>query len=179
MQSTTRTRIPSLSHLPLTPAAQTAVFAVQTQIRLRNIQSSRAISRSRLGKPEPVALNHCKKCGVAFFERGLTDDEANAYYSGYRDEECFRERNKFKPFYTRQHHDMISSDLSSQARRDEAKNHIVAAGLAPNGDRALDYGGGDGSLISGIDSKQKVVFAPSGSHGLAGIEIFKERKKLP
>lgn len=74
---------------------------------------------------------------------------------------------------------MISSDLSSQARRDEVKNHIVAAGLAPNGDCVLDYGGGDGSLISGFYSKRKVVFASSGSHGLAGIEIFKERKKLP
>jgi len=58
--------------------------------------------------PAPCRIIRCNNCDFRFYDRGLSEEEGNAYYQKYRDENYFTERNKFEPFYTRAVHDDLT-----------------------------------------------------------------------
>ncbi|QIG79744.1 class I SAM-dependent methyltransferase [Stakelama tenebrarum] len=131
------------------------------------------------GTPEPCRLYRCPDCDFRFYDRGLSDAEGAAYYSGYRDEAYFRERNRHEPFYTRAAHDATGAMLASDERRQGLDAALREAGLGPRFDYVLDYGGGDGTLIVNLDAAQKVSFDLSGTPGRPGVTVIETSDALP
>ena len=129
--------------------------------------------------PAPCEIHRCRTCDFRFYGRGLTDGEGDAYYHGYRDETYFRERNSYEPFYSRAEHDGLTERLGSEARRLALTKTIKENGLPTDFECVIDYGGGDGCLISGLSATRKVSFDRSGTPGLRGIEVVEDRDALP
>lgn len=131
------------------------------------------------GDPEPCRLHTCRACDFRFYDRGLTDAQGAAYYSGYRDEHYYEDRHKREPFYTRAVHASISDRLSSSERRERLAAMLADARIAPKFDCVVDYGGGDGSLILDLDAPSRISFDLSGTPGLPGIEVVTSVDALP
>lgn len=124
-------------------------------------------------------IHRCCTCDFRFYSRGLTDQEGDAYYRGYRDETYFKERNRYEPFYSRSEHDNLTERLGSETRRSALATTIRTNGLPTEFACVVDYGGGDGSLISELSAVRKVSFDRSGTPGLTGIEVIEDRSALP
>ena len=107
----------------------------------------------------------CPECGFAFHGRGLSDAEVANYYRNYRDEEYFRARNSYEPFYTRKVHDSLDAAMGGPERRVALRSYLnrFSIALAGAGDEQsiLDYGGGQGRLISQLPGR-KYVYDLSG-----------------
>lgn len=129
--------------------------------------------------PEPCRLHSCRACDFRFYDRGLTDAEGAAYYRGYRDENYYRERHRFEPFYTRAEHAKVADRLGSDRRRSAFARTLETAGVAADLSCVIDYGGGDGSLIAALPADRKISFDPSGTPGLPGVEVIEPRAALP
>lgn len=114
------------------------------------------------GSAELTRIGFCNECGFRFFERGLTDVESNTYYAGYRDLEYLRDRHRCEPFYTEKAYDQDSQWLHSSARQVAIMETLRLAGAPRRFSRALDYGGGTGHLLLGIEATHKAVFDVSG-----------------
>jgi SAM-dependent methyltransferase len=126
--------------------------------------------------PVPCLIVRCPACDFPFYDRGLTDEEGAAYYAGYRDETYFRERNKFEPYYTRKIHDTLTEQMGSDDRR----RHV--AGLfntSAEFETIIDYGGGDGALITELSATRRISFDPSNVPPRPGVEIICDRSALP
>lgn len=130
-------------------------------------------------EPQPCQLHRCRVCDFRFYDRGLTDAEQTAYYVGYRNEDYYAERHRFEPFYTRAEHDKIADRLGGGHRRVDFAGTLAAAGIDPHVRCVVDYGGGDGSLIAELPAARKLSFDPSGTPGLAGVEVVEDRAALP
>ena len=100
----------------------------------------------------------CDQCGFRFFDRGLSPEEANNYYSTYRDAGYLRERNSFEPFYTEKVHRGIHDWLRSKGRRIALAQVLEQAGAPTAFSAALDFGGGGGHMLLDIAAARKAVF---------------------
>ncbi len=129
--------------------------------------------------PVPCVLYRCLTCDFRFYDRGLTEEEANSYYRGYRDETYFVERNRYEPYYTRAVHDGLSEYMGSKGRRTGLNRAFVELGFSTEFECVVDYGGGDGALIGDLSASRKISFDPSGTPGCGGIEIIADRASLP
>jgi len=130
--------------------------------------------RAWRGDPRPDSLLTCPDCGFRFYKKRLSDEEAQAYYDGYRDEAYFRTRNRFEPFYTRHVHDELAAWLSSGSRRADLSKALLLGGVEPRFENVLDFGGGSGALIRDLSASRKAVFDPSGGAVEPGIELLAE-----
>ena len=110
------------------------------------------------GKPELTRVMFCDQCGFRFFDRGLSPDEANSYYSSYRDARYFKERNSFEPFYTEKVHRGIHDYLQSKGRRIALAQVLEEVGVSAAFSAALDFGGGAGHMLLDITAPRKAVF---------------------
>ena len=118
------------------------------------------------GRPELTSIHRCLDCDFRFYDRGLSDGEAAAYYAAYRTSDYLQNRHADEPFYTRKVHAGIEEFLHAPIRR---KSLAQALGDATF-DTVLDYGGGDGTLISELRASRKAVFDIGGSAPIEGIE---------
>ena len=125
--------------------------------------------------PSPCQMHHCPTCDFRFYDRGLTDAEGDAYYGAYRDETYFIERNRYEPFYTRAVHDGLTEHMGSEERR----THLATLLGDRNFGTIIDFGGGDGAMISGLPADRRISFDPSSVPPRQGVEIIKERSALP
>lgn len=134
--------------------------------------------RAWQGESIPTRIAFCTHCGFRLFDHDLSVDEATRYYRDYRNEDYFRDRRRFEPFYTRKAHRRIATWLNSVERRTALCSALDAAG-APNCFRAtLDHGGSDGGLLTGIDADRKAVFDPSGSPTVAGVKSIADEATI-
>lgn len=150
-----------------------------TSLRTENTVVSPFVAyRAWQGEPILTKIAFCAHCGFRFFDRGLSTDEATRYYRNYRNEDYFRDRHRFEPFYTRKAHRLISTWLSSVERRTALRNALDAAGAPHCFTAILDHGGSDGCLLTGIDADRKAVFDPSGSPTVAGVESIADEATI-
>jgi SAM-dependent methyltransferase len=124
------------------------------------------------GGVEWSSTSKCTECGFAFHGRGLRADEVASYYRGYRDEEYFRSRNSYEPFYTRKVHDTLDDQMGGPQRRAALRNYLSRFSIASAGQaneiKILDYGGGKGRLISELAGR-KFVYDLSGEAPVSGV----------
>jgi SAM-dependent methyltransferase len=125
------------------------------------------------GRPEPTWLHRCAECDFRFYDRGLSDAEAASYYAAYRTADYLRNRHADEPFYTRKLHAGIDQFLHSPVRRDSLQQALERACVSPPFDAVLDYGGSDGTLISGLQARRKAVFDIGGSVPAPDIEFIR------
>ena len=147
-------------------------------VKTASVVSPFLASRAWGGEPEPTALYFCVNCGFRFYARGITMEEAARYYTNYHDEEYYRLRNHFEPFYTRKVH-MGTHAWMSQADRHHALWQILRPANAPEFFRsALDYGGGSGFMLECVNAARKAVFDLSGETPVIGMEVFSCRENI-
>jgi hypothetical protein len=120
----------------------------------------------------------CAKCGFRFFDRGLSSGEAANYYSGYRSENYFQERNSFEPFYTEKVHLGTYQWLHSRNRRVALAKTLELAGAPQSFSAALDFGGARGQMLLDISAGKKAVFDLDGGETEAGITRISSRNSL-
>lgn len=125
--------------------------------------------RAMCKEPELTRIVFCQSCGLRFFDRGLSDTEASRYYQDYRSTAYCFERNREEPFYTRRAHRQIASWLASAPRRAALAAALVANGAPAHFDAVLDFGGGDGTLISELPCFERAVFDLSEAAPIEGI----------
>ena len=125
------------------------------------------------GSIEWSDTNRCLKCGFIFHGRGLTSQEIENYYTNYRDQKYFFDRNLYEFFYTRKVHNNLESQMGCEARKLALVTYL--RGKNPsifNTEKnysILDYGGGSGRFISRLPGK-KFVFDISGEKPLPEIK---------
>lgn len=130
------------------------------------------------GKPELTKVMFCSGCGFRFFDRGLTSEEASNYYSDYRGEDYFRQRNQFEPFYTEKAHRGIQEWLRSKGRRIALAQALASAGGPASFSAALDYGGGTGQMLVDIPATRKAVFDLAHNATEPGIARIQSRESI-
>ncbi|MEI8246725.1 MAG: methyltransferase domain-containing protein [Lentisphaerota bacterium] len=128
-----------------------------------------------------VKLNQCRKCGFSFFNARLDDAEMTRLYSGYRDEEYLKQRNKHEPWYTQKLQERLFADKTTLKNR-----HYSLSGLFKKlfGNIRikciLDFGGDKGQLIDGIfDDAEKFVHEVSDVEPLSGIKKADPHSMIP
>lgn len=120
------------------------------------------------GRPELTSIHRCLECDFRFYDRGLSDAEASAFYAAYRTSDYLTNRHADEPFYTRKLHAGIDQFLHSPARRNALAQALANGGVSTM-DAVLDYGGSDGTLISELAAPRKAVFDIGGDDTIAGI----------
>lgn len=120
--------------------------------------------------PQPTSIVFCRNCGLRFFERGLSTREAARYYRDYRSEDYRAARHRDEPFYTRRAHRRIAVWLGSAGRRRALAAALAAGGAPICFESVLDFGGGNGALISEISCARRAVFDLTDAPPLPGIQ---------
>lgn len=110
------------------------------------------------GAPELTSIVFCLNCDFRFYERGLSNEEAERYYRTYRDQSYYRERHGFEPFYTRREHERLEEWMSSGHRRVALRECLNRAGAPAKFHSALDFGGGTGKMLLDIAADERAVF---------------------
>jgi SAM-dependent methyltransferase len=109
--------------------------------------------------PGTVKIHSCSRCGMRWCERGITQDEVERLYSGYRLEEYFVQRNAFEPWYTKSVNDGIGSSTTMIDRRQELLNVLNANGIEVDQFRnVIDHGGDRGQMLADFKNANKFVF---------------------
>lgn len=129
-----------------------------------------------VGRPELTSIHRCLECDFRFYDRGLSDAEAAAFYAAYRTSDYLKNRHADEPFYTRKVHAGIEEFLHSPIRRQSLAQALASGGVS-DVDAVLDYGGSDGALISDLTASRKAVFDIGGSEPIAGIERATELRE--
>ncbi len=125
-------------------------------------------------KPFKINLLECKKCGFMFFNLRLDDDEMNKLYSGYRDKNYIKQRNKHEPWYTNRFNDTLFNNNDHLNNRRELLIKLYKAYppvLNVKIKSILDFGGDKGQLIDQIfNEAKKYVYEISNVELLPNIE---------
>jgi hypothetical protein len=116
-------------------------------------------------KPTKTRVFRCGQCGFAWSERGLTSEQANRLYEGYREEAYFEQRHRHEPWYGREKNKSIGSEPTMVARRLAMEGTLKRA-LMSHGARAegiaVDFGGDKGQMLKDFPDAQKWVYEYSG-----------------
>jgi hypothetical protein len=120
--------------------------------------------------PSLTRVLFCGNCGIRFFDRGLSEREAERYYRGYRNDEYCTTRNRYEPFYTTRVHRELAAWLGSVQRRQALAQVLAQCGGIDGPRSILDFGGGDGALIADLDSAERVVLDPSETPPVSGVD---------
>jgi SAM-dependent methyltransferase len=130
------------------------------------------------GRPELTTLLYCAQCGFRFYDRGLSAQEAQNYYDGYRSEEYYQTRRRYEIFYSRKAHEGTANWLGSADRKRALASVLRQAGAPGHFSATLDFGGGTGHMLLGIEADKKAVFDLSNDPPEPGIQAFRRQQDL-
>ena len=148
-----------------------------TDITAEATLTSLFLSRAAFaGAPEHTDLYYCNSCGFRFYERKISDSEAQRYYSDYRGDRYVTERGRDELFYNQAAYERDGAWMASPRRRLELLEVLDIAGIASRDLRVVDFGGGDGTLISGLDVRRRAVFDLSDAPTLPDVEKLRSNQ---
>jgi len=102
------------------------------------------IERMFDGKEQPTERIKCGKCKIQYTSYRPTDEEMAKYYSGYRDENYQKQRQKHEEWYTKEFNDKLGDPNA----RKQAMNDIFLKFLNIDSIKSvLDWGGDRGQFI--------------------------------
>ena len=129
-------------------------------------------------------LIFCKDCGFAFYSLRPTDEEMSQLYSGYRNEQYQKQRQKFESWYTEEINSCKEDLEVYESRQNHMKETLQENAIDTSAIHSvLDYGGDTGINIPRVfDNAKKYVFEISGARpetgviGITNLDELKERK---
>lgn len=148
-------------------------------IRTDQVVSGFLARRAWGGSPEIIKLAECLRCGFRFFERGLSAEESERYYRGYRNHEYQRQRQRWEPFYTPGRHAAVEAWAEQPDRIANLRQALARSNTPAEFRSALDHGGGRGQMLAAVEAARKAVFDPSGEFTLPEIEHHTREPEIP
>ena len=112
-----------------------------------------------------IELTLCEDCSFAFFNPRLGDDEIQALYNNYRDENYQQQRYKHEPFYTKEINELIrNNDVEIINRKKNLFKFLSDYTNTANIKSVLDFGGDQGqAIIDEFSHIDRYVFDISGA----------------
>ena len=130
-------------------------------------------------KEHNVNLCHCEECSFSFYDRRLTDEEANLLYEGYRGNKYQKIREKYDCWYTEKVNTALNNDSLALKEQKRVISMIINQNIKKEIKVALDYGGNEGeSFTSQIGTQRKYVYDISDVKTKQGVEKVKSYEEL-
>ena len=125
-------------------------------------------------------LLECRDCSHRFFDAALDDAEMQRLYSGYRDPEYLRVRNRWEPWYTEQVNAAIGNDPAEIASRTQALGEYLRRRVPVEvlAGRVLDYGGDRGQFIPPSIGATRYLYDVSGQPPVEGVVPVRDTSAL-
>ena len=125
--------------------------------------------------PFGIEFDHCKSCGITFFNPRPSDDELNALYTGYRGAKYQQARQKHEKEYTVEFNRMLG-DCGWNLHRKAVLSKIIKTNVDSHRIKSvLDYGGDRGQFIPpDFSNAEKYVYEISGLKPIAGVKTIKK-----
>lgn len=115
-----------------------------------------------------TALGHCPNCGFSYSLYRPNDEEMDRLYSGYRDEEYQKQREKYEPNYTKEFNDSLTNpEDGGKKRRDGILQFIQDYVDIGQTGTVLDFGGDRGQFIP-----EEFVNADKYVYEISGMEVL-------
>jgi SAM-dependent methyltransferase len=127
----------------------------------------------------PCRLLNCPSCAFRCYDLRFDSEEMGRLYRGYREEEYYRARHRWEPWYSRRMNTSLSEDPAELQSRTRNLHGLVSrclGGAAP--DRILDFGGDRGQFIPSQWGGEKFVYEVSGRQPLPGIRGYADPAEL-
>lgn len=116
------------------------------------------------GQNKSINLIHCKKCGFAYYDFRPDESQMNKFYSGYRNEEYQKQRQKYDCWYTKEINAAMGQDKKELENRNRNATRIFTKNIDVKKIKTiLDFGGDKGQYIPEIfTDAEKFVYEISG-----------------
>lgn len=126
-----------------------------------------------------INLCHCQDCTFSFYDRRLTDEESSRLYSGYRNIEYQKSREKYDCWYTKKINDAMNNDGLALKEQQEIIEKMIKENIPVQIKVALDYGGNRGdSFTELIGTDEKYVYDVSGVDTREGVKRIDSYNEL-
>ena len=125
----------------------------------------------------PCDLLHCTQCNIYFSQVRPEEDELRSYYSTYHAGDYATQRKQMESYYT---DELIASFTPHAIERKKLLEHYLHEYINPQEIATiLDYGGGDGLMISDIYSHaEKFVYEVQSTDVREGIRRISNKEEL-
>lgn len=127
-------------------------------------------------KPRPTEFGRCARCKGTFARERYQSDDVRRLYGDYRGARYFEVRHRHEFWYTARVNEGFGD--ATAARRRSIEDALAASGLHPSFERALDFGGGDGTLFPDGRWKERVVVDPAGAPKAEGIASARDLSEV-
>ena len=134
--------------------------------------------RMFLFEPKDTYIVHCNNCDISYSSYRPNEEEMARLYSGYRDENYQKQRQKYEHFYTKEFNENLGHNLSNVNSRKNFLEPIVKRHV--NTDKikkVLDYGGDSGQFIPDCFlGAEKYVYEVSNVPTVEGVKNISEKE---
>lgn len=152
------------------------IFCQSNDIELKSAALAPFIS-AKIGSDSNETFNliHCKHCGCAFFDYRYDENEVSKIYTGYRNEQYQKLRQKYESWYSKEINNLIGDDIRAIESRNKNLSEILKNNIDIGNIRnVLDFGGDRGQYIPNIlNNAKKYVYDISCKGVLPEIKLIK------
>lgn len=147
--------------------------------KISDFLAARIFEGDEASKLHEVNLCHCEDCSFSFYDRRLTDEEAERLYRDYRGEEYQKTREKYDCWYTEKVNRALNSDKLVLSEQKRVITEMINDNVPSEIKVALDYGGNRGETFTEkIGTAEKYVYDISGIQPIDGIKAIRNYSEL-
>jgi hypothetical protein len=104
-----------------------------------------------------TSLVACTICEFTFYENRFSDDEMSAMYSCYREEEYFKVRNSWEPWYRRAVNNAYVDESGHLDERVGFMTSLLISSGIKRCETVVDFGGDEGQFFPEISIENRIV----------------------
>lgn len=108
-------------------------------------------------KVQFTSLLVCSNCQFCYFEKRFSDSEMSAMYSGYRNDDYYKVRNSWEPWYGRAVNDAYSNSSGHVDERVAFMTEILTSSGLSHCATVVDFGGDEGQFFPSIEIENRLV----------------------
>lgn len=147
--------------------------------KMSDFLAARIFEGEEASKRHDVNLCHCEDCSFSFYDRRLTDEEAERLYRDYRGEEYQKTREKYDCWYTEKVNRALNSDKLVLSEQKRVITEMIDRNVPREIKVALDYGGNRGETFTErIGTEGKCVYDISGIKPVDGVTAISDYSEL-
>jgi len=125
------------------------------------------------GTNKQFNLIYCPDCGFAYYDYRFSTEDCTKLYSGYRDEQYQKQRQKHECWYTKEINDLIGKNDAELISRNENLKKIIQKHIKTELKSILDFGGDKGQFIPDLhENIEKYVYEISGVEPVDGVQTI-------